>query len=247
MRPRNSRTAESVNSYFRRKLVSINMLRSARHWTGALRLEWQWRPIAQNRYAEIFTHRTDAFGYEIKPFELEKLQAAIELLNAARGDTRFEHAWEIGCAQGAMTARLAPLCRHLLAVDYVPLALETARVRCKEFGNVSFTEWNLKSDRMPEIFDLIVITDVLGTLGGQYDICRARDNLVGVLAPYGYLLYGDFIGDSYNRRIHNSWLGRRALMRPPKILRLISTHQALTEVTRRETTSHLLVLFRKIS
>jgi SAM-dependent methyltransferase len=238
-----------MNSYFRRKLASISMFRSAWHWTEALRRERQWRKYGRNSYASYFAVCADPWGYERAGSSVqEKFKAAVELLNAARGDTRFEHAWEIGCAQGAMTAKLAPLCGHLLAVDYVPLALERASVRCKELGNVSLAEWDLKQDRVPGTFDLIVITDVLGSLpGGWQDIRRARDKLVDALAPRGYLFYGDVIGDSYTRRIHNSWLGRRVLMRPPKILRLIGNHPALTEVTRRETTTHLLVLFRKTS
>jgi hypothetical protein len=103
----------------------------------------------------------------------------------------------------------------------------------------------LKADPAPGTFDLIVLTDVLGTLGGQRDICRARDKVVSALAPRGYLLYGDYVGDLASRRIHVSWWGRLLFLRPPKILYLVAAHPALDELARRETTRHLLVLFRK--
>jgi predicted TPR repeat methyltransferase len=103
------------------------------------------RPVTQSRYAEIFTDRTDPFGYEVKPFESEKFEAAIELLDIARDGACFERAWEIGCAEGVLTARLARICERLSAVDFIPLVLERARVRCQEFSNISFSKWDLKS------------------------------------------------------------------------------------------------------
>jgi 2-polyprenyl-3-methyl-5-hydroxy-6-metoxy-1,4-benzoquinol methylase len=228
----------------RRKLASVNALRNSWHLVRALRNELRWRPISQNRYAETFRARTDPWSYEVTPYTLDKFQAAMELLDGARNGARFERAWEIGCAEGAMTARLAHICEHLSAVDFICLALERARLRCQQFNNVSISKWDLMSDPVPGAFDLIVITDVLGSLGGQRNICRARDKVVSALAPGGYLLYGDFLGDEYSRRIHDSWWGRLLLLRPPKILRLVAAHSALVEVARRETMRHLLVLFR---
>ncbi len=228
----------------RRKLASISAFRSAWHLACALRNELRWRPVSQRTYAECFTARTDPWGYAVASFTLEKFQTAIELLDAARNQTCFKRAWEIGCAEGAMTARLAQVCERLFAVDFVPLALERARARCQEFGNVSFGEWDLKSDPAPGTFDLIVITDVLGCLGGRRDIRRARDKVVSALAPGGYLLYGDYLGDLHSRRIHDSWCGRLLLLRARQILRLVAAHPALVEAARRETTMHLLVLFR---
>jgi chemotaxis methyl-accepting protein methylase len=242
-RQRVFRELVSLGQQVRRKLASIRAPRSARD-LARVRNELGRRPVSKNRYAEIFAARTDPWRYERAPSEFEKFQTTIELLDGARNGARFARAWEIGCGEGAMTARLAAICGRLLAVDFIPLALERASARCQDFSNISFTKWDLKADPAPATFDLIVITDVLGSLGGQRDICRARDKLVNALAPGGYLLYGDYIGDSTSRRINDSWWGRLLLLRPRKILRLIAAHPALAEVARRETTRHLLVLFR---
>jgi SAM-dependent methyltransferase len=228
----------------RRKLASIRALRSAWQLAWALRNELRWRPVTEGKYTNCFTLRTDPWGYEVTPFTLEKFQAAIELLDGVRRGARFQRAWEIGCAEGAMTVRLAHICERLSAVDFIPLALERARVRCQEFNHISFAKWDLQADPAPGTFDLIVITDVLGSLGGRRDIRRARDKVASALAPGGYLLYGDFLGDLDSRRIHDSWWGHLLLLRPRKILRLIAAHPALVEVARRETTMHLLVVFR---
>jgi 2-polyprenyl-3-methyl-5-hydroxy-6-metoxy-1,4-benzoquinol methylase len=226
-----------------RKLASISTLRSAWHLMSALRDELLRRPIAQGRYAELFTDRSDPFGYEVKPFEFEKFEAAIELLDRVRNNESFARAWEIGCAEGVLTARLAPICERLSAVDFVPLALERARVRCRESSNISFSKWDLTSDPAPGPFDLIVIMDVLGSMG-RGDIRRARDKVVSALAPGGYLLFGDCLGEFHRRLIQANWWGRLMLRGPRNIHRFVAAHPALVEIARRETAMHLLALFR---
>lgn len=228
----------------KRKLASIGALRGTWYSAIAARDVLRWRPVTQSRYTELFTERRDPFGYEDKGFEFEKFQAAIELLDDARNDARFERAWEIGCAEGAFTTQLAPICERLIAVDYIPLALERARARCGEFSNISFTRWDLKTDPAPGLFDLIVIMDVLGSFGRRRDIRPARDKVVSALAPGGYLLFGDCLGDVYRRRIEDSWWARLLLRGARNFHRFVAAHPALVEVARRETSMHLLALFR---
>jgi protein-L-isoaspartate O-methyltransferase len=236
--------ARTAVQQMRRKLASISALRRARNFAFTLQDELRRRPITQSRYAEIYTTRTDPWNYEVTAFEFEKFQGAIELLDVARNDACFTRAWEIGCAEGALTAQLAQICERLSAVDFIPLALERARVRCQQFSNISFSKWDLKSDPVLGPFDLIVIMDVLGSFGGRRAIRRARDKVVSALAPGGYLLYGDCLGELHRRRIQDSWWGRLLLRGPRNIHRFVATHPALVEVGRRETTNHLLALFR---
>lgn len=230
----------------RQKLASIPALRRVRNLSRALRTELQWRSFSQSEYARYIATHDDPWDYAKTPFTLEKFDAAVELLSSVGGEAHFRRAWEIGCAQGAMTVRLARFCEELSAVDFVPLAIERARIRCRECGNVSFATWDLKLHSAPSTFDLIIIMDVLSTLGGRQDIRRARDKLADALALGGYLLYGDYVGEPINRHIQNSWYGLLLLpSRAGKIARTIGAHPALVEVSRRETASHLLVLFQK--
>jgi SAM-dependent methyltransferase len=228
----------------RRALASIKPLRNAWHFTIALRGQTQWRTYDQASYAKYIAANPDPWGYGSWASGLteQKIQMAIDMVS--RLGRNFERAVEIGCAQGAMTELLAPLCKQLLAVDFVPVALERARARCRG-TNVSFARWDLASDPVPGQFDLIVVTDVLGSFGGRRDVRRARDKLVTALTPGGYLLYGDFIGDSLAQRIHDSWPGRLLLFRPGKILGIFAAHPALVQVSRRNTEMHLLALFQK--
>jgi hypothetical protein len=116
-------------------------------------------------------------------------------------------------------------------------------VRCQDFSNISFSKWDLKADPAPGPFDLIVITDVLGSTA-RGDIRRARDKVVSALTPGGYLLYGDCLGELDRRRIQSNWWGRLLLRGPRNIHRFVAAHPALVEITRRETSMHLLALFR---
>jgi hypothetical protein len=229
----------------RRRLASITGLRSAWYVFLALRDQLLWRPVSQSKYTEIFTDRTDPWGYEIRPFEFEKFEAALELLDHARNGAQFARAWEIGCAEGVLTARLASICEQLLTVDFIPLALQRTRARCQGFSNITFSEWDLEADAAPGSFDLIVIMDVLGSLGGRRHIRRARDKVVSALVPGGHLLYCDCLGDLLRRRIEDSWWGRLLLRGPRNIHRFVAAHPSLVEVARRETSMHLLALFQK--
>lgn len=225
-------------------LASIEPLRNAWHFAIALRGETRWRTYKQTDYAEYIATCADPWGYSTwtSAFTEQKFRAAIEMLSEL--GSSFERSLEIGCAQGAMTERLAPLCQELLAVDYVPVALERARARCRG-SVVSFALWDLQADPVPGQFDLIVITDVLGSFGGRRSIHRASDKLVNALAPGGYLLYGDYVGDRVTQRVHDSWLGRLLLFRPGKILRMITANPALVQIARRNTERHLLALLQK--
>ncbi len=219
----------AFGQYLRDKLASISVLRVAWRAALVLRDELRWRPVTQSRYAEIFAAHTDPWGYDVIPFELEKFQTALGLLDGVRNDVRFRRVWEIGCAEGAFTVRLAQICDRLSAVDLVTVVLERARLRCREFINVSFSKWDLKSDPGP----------------GARDIRRAREKLVNALAPGGYLLFGDCLGELNRRRIQDSRCGRLLLRGPRNIRRFVAAHPALIEVARRETPMHLLALFRK--
>jgi SAM-dependent methyltransferase len=237
-------TDQSLAQQLRRNLASIKPLRNAWHLARALRGEMQWRTYDQASYAKYIAANPDPWGYSSWASELtqQKFQVAIEMVSEL--GRNFDRALEIGCAQGGMTERLAPLCKELLAVDFVPVALERARARCHA-SNISFTQWDLKVDPVPGQFDLIVIADVLGSFGGRRDVRRARDKLVAALTPSGYLLYADYDGDRVTQRIHDSWFGRLLLFRPGNILRVVAAHPGLVQVARRNTGWHLLALLQK--
>jgi trans-aconitate methyltransferase len=100
-------------------------------------------------------------------------------------------AFEIGCGEGHFTEILAPRCESLLAVDVNTTALERARRRCRDLANVRFEHWDLRSDDVPDRFDLVVATSVLEYLKNPLSLWRARAKLAQALRPGGVLLVGN--------------------------------------------------------
>lgn len=224
------------------KLAIDHLLPGMGQFARALYAERHWRTYDQASYAKYISANSDPWGYGTWSSEIteQKIRMELELL----AQFNFERGLEIGCAQGLMTAHLAPLCNSLLAVDFVPVALVRARTHCSS-PNVTFAQWDLATDPVPGRFDLIVVTDVLGCFGGRRAVRQAIDKLVKALTPKGYLLYGDVVGDLLTRRIQRSWLGRLLLFRPGKICDIFSAHSTLVPITYRYTDHHLVALFQK--
>jgi SAM-dependent methyltransferase len=95
---------------------------------------------------------------------------------------------EIGCGEGFFTEQLAPRCRHLLAVDISPLALERAARRCASHRNVTFRRWDLRRNAPLGVFDLVVCMDVLQYIPRPRSRRRAVANVAALVRPGGALL-----------------------------------------------------------
>lgn len=117
-------------------------------------------------------------GVGSRPYERDKYRHTLALL-AGR---RFHHALELGCSIGAMTARLARQCDHLLAVDVAESALAQARRRCAGLAGVTFYRGQLP-DAFPDLpeasCDLIIISEMLYFLS-RADIARLASHCLRV-------------------------------------------------------------------
>lgn len=109
----------------------------------------------------MFTRSADPWRYDDEPYERDRFQRSI----AALDGRRYRTALELGCANGALTERLAPLCDRLLATDASGVALSAARIRLGDRPDVVF-EQRAMPQAMPDgPFDLIVASDMLYYLG----------------------------------------------------------------------------------
>jgi SAM-dependent methyltransferase len=134
------------------------------------------------QYSTVNKHGRDRFAREVA------------MLDRVRKEGLFGRAIEIGCHEGAFTELLAPRCRSVLAVDFSPVVLERAELRCSA-KNVQFQPFDLRLDTLPGSFDLIVIASVLETFRRARDLRSARDKLTSSLRPGGYLLLGNVRGN----------------------------------------------------
>ncbi len=135
-----------------------------------------------DRWNEVFA-RPDPWGYG-NAYETLKYRQTLEALP----DRPYPRALELACAEGHFTVDLAPRVGHLLATDIAPLALLRAAQRCAHLRNVEFAQFDLASDQLDGLFDLIVCSEVLYYLPDGDAVRALARRLAEHLAPDGVVL-----------------------------------------------------------
>jgi SAM-dependent methyltransferase len=143
-------------------------------------------------FERMFAGTPDPWGFETSPYEQAKYAHSI----AALGGRHYRHAFEIGCANGVLTQKLAPHCDDLLAVDVSETALASARVRCRDLPEVRFARMSFPGEVPTESsFDLIALSEV-AYYWDDTDLALAAANVLAMLAPGGDLLLVHWIGET---------------------------------------------------
>lgn len=106
------------------------------------------------RYAEP---ARDVWGYSGSPEHLARADSIVAALPAGR----FRRVLEVGCAQGFLTERLAPLAESLLACDFSPEAAASARGRLADAPHVEVRVADIRAGFPGADFDLCLFSDVL--------------------------------------------------------------------------------------
>ena len=117
--------------------------------------------IPAAHFDSLFTQSPDPWRYDSEPYERDRFQRTV----AALAGRRYRSALELGCANGALTEQLAPLCDRLLATDASLAALSAARDRIGARANVVLEQRTMPQDMPDARFDLIVASDMLYYLG----------------------------------------------------------------------------------
>jgi SAM-dependent methyltransferase len=130
-------------------------------------------------FDELYARDPDPWGFETSEYEAHKFDATIAAL-----DPPYASALEVGCANGALTERLAERCETLLAVDVVESVLARARARVPD---VTFERREIPEEWPDGAFDLIVCSEVLYYLDPPaFD--RTLTAIERTLVPGGSLL-----------------------------------------------------------
>ncbi|MDL2410543.1 nodulation methyltransferase NodS [Rhizobium calliandrae] len=129
----------------------------------------------------------DPWRLDGNPFERER-HAQMLRLSLAQG--AITSALEVGCAAGAFTEKLAPHCQRLTVIDVVPRAIARTRQRMNKPAHVSWIVADVQQYSSEELFDLIVVAEVLYYIGGIAEMRMAIGNLLRMLAPGGHLVFG---------------------------------------------------------
>ena len=115
------------------------------------------RSLTPDYFERLFAANPDPWGFDTRAYEARKYDHTLAVLEGRR----FRRGFEIGCANGVPTRRLAERCDSLLAVDVSATALARARARCANLRHVRFAGMRFPR-QVPDAasFDLIVLSEV---------------------------------------------------------------------------------------
>ena len=100
---------------------------------------------------------------------------------------RYRAAFEIGCATGLMTVRLARRCDEVVAIDPSEQLLEAARARCKDVPGVQFAQMTFPDQKPDRLFDLVLFVDI-GYMWTLEDLDGIYRPMIELLVPGGHLM-----------------------------------------------------------
>lgn len=140
-------------------------------------------PDQPGYFDAMFRESDDPWGFKTRWYERRKRALTLASLPLER----YESGFEPGCANGELSAALAPRCRRLLVSDGIDKAVALARERLKDLQHVEVRKAWLPGDWPAEKFDLIVLSEFLFYLKPAVveDIARRAQ---ASLAPHGTLL-----------------------------------------------------------
>ena len=138
-------------------------------------------------FDETFRKSSDPWRYTSSFYETSKFRTTIRCLPKVQ----FKNAFEIGCAIGVLSQKLAKKCDRLLSVDYSEVGLEEARKRCAGLPQVRFEQMQIPQQFPTEKFDLILFSEV-GYYLTMPDLLTTKQKIIDQLLPGGYLLMVHF-------------------------------------------------------
>jgi len=144
------------------------------------------RTYAAARLEATFNHRADPWGFEHSAEERARFQKTWDLVPPLR----YRRILEIGCAEGHFTEQIASRFpdAEIVAVDFVPLAVDRTRTRCAGRPHVRVQYVDVGKHPIEGSYDLIFCMGVLeyGPAFGELDTIRG--SILGALSPAGCLV-----------------------------------------------------------
>jgi SAM-dependent methyltransferase len=142
-------------------------------------------------FRRLYEASPDPWNFRTSPYEHAKYQTTV----ASLGNRRFRSGFEAGCSIGVLTRLLADRCDRLLAVDVVEAPLSAARQACAHQPWVRFEQRQVPDEWPDEVFDLIVLSEVLYFLS-HADIAKVADRVCATLDEEGNVLLVNWRGRS---------------------------------------------------
>ncbi len=143
-------------------------------------------------FERMYRTSADPWKFVTSSYEHRKYEATIEAL----GERRFTNGFEAGCSIGVLTEKLGRCCcDRLLGVDFVPQAIEAARLRCAALPGVTLELMQIPQEWPEAQFDLIVFSEFLYFFSDN-DLRAIASKAVRSLLPGGQLLSVNYLGET---------------------------------------------------
>ncbi|MFI7542560.1 SAM-dependent methyltransferase [Actinoplanes sp. NPDC049599] len=137
----------------------------------------------QDYFERMYAASADPWSFEARWYDNRKHTLTV----AALPRPRYRSAFEPGCSTGMLTARLAPRCEALLAVDAVGSAVATTADRLAAEPHVSVARARMPHEWPAGTFDLIVLSE-LGYYFDDADLDTLVARTLTALEPGGDLV-----------------------------------------------------------
>lgn len=153
-------------------------------------------PSSREFFEARYRAQEDPWSFATNRYELERYQRIAEVLAGQTCGSAFEP----GCSVGVLKAKLAPLCRSLLATDFSASAIDRAGQRCAAFQHVTVRCESLE-DAEPRGWDLLLLSEI-GYYFTAHKWRQLTERLIAALPCGATVLASHWLGNSQDHTMH---------------------------------------------
>lgn len=139
--------------------------------------------VATPYFDQLFAGNDDPWAFRQRWYEQRKRALTLAMLTRPRYASIFEP----GCANGELSAELAPRCDSLLCCDTASAAVRLAQARLERFAHARVEQRRLPEQWPSGQFELIVLSELCYYLDAE-DFNRLIDRALAALTADGQLL-----------------------------------------------------------
>jgi 2-polyprenyl-3-methyl-5-hydroxy-6-metoxy-1,4-benzoquinol methylase len=149
------------------------------------------RTLKPDHFDALYAADTDPWNFAASPYERAKYTLTLN----AMPNPRSRSALEVGCSIGVLTRLLASRCDSLLAIEAAQAPLVEARRRCADLPGVRFEQMFVPEQWPDEMFDLILLSEVVYYLSRE-DVGRLAASVARSVGSDGSVILVHWTGST---------------------------------------------------
>jgi SAM-dependent methyltransferase len=148
-------------------------------------------------FEQRYLERADPWHFATSAYE----QTRYERTLAALSGSRYVFGFEPGCSIGELTARLAPRCDRIFAIDVSSTAVARARRRCGSYTHVRIECADIRDVSLEARPDLIVLSEIAYYFDSR-ELAELALRFGNALREGGALIAVHWLGESADHVLH---------------------------------------------